>query len=134
MIQIITPKWFQNINKPYLYVYSVFDFFLIQPFERTNWANLGPWIQDIYIYIYKIFIIIYIRKMDSIYSIVHITLPSRYEKIIEDGYLRPFRSIQLKNLWFSNSTDKKLKEFFICSWNWCFLFYSEKKGSVEKDI
>ena len=36
--------------------------------------------------------------MDSIYSIVHITIPSRYEKIIEDGYLRSFRSIQLENL------------------------------------
>ena len=31
--------------------------------------------------------------MDSIYSIVHITIPSRYEKIIEDGYLCPFRSV-----------------------------------------
>jgi len=31
--------------------------------------------------------------MDSIYSIVHITIPSRYEKIIEDGYLRPYRSV-----------------------------------------
>jgi hypothetical protein len=71
--------------------------------------------------------------MDSIYSIVHITIPSRYEKIIEDGYLRPFRSVQLENQRFSNSRDKKLFEFFICSWNWCFLFYSEKKGSMEKD-
>jgi hypothetical protein len=31
--------------------------------------------------------------MDSIYSIVHITIPSRYEKIMEDGYLCPFRSV-----------------------------------------
>ena len=31
--------------------------------------------------------------MDSIYSIVHITIPSRYEKIMEDGYLRPYRSV-----------------------------------------
>ena len=31
--------------------------------------------------------------MDLIYSIVHITIPSRYDKIIEDGYLRPFRSV-----------------------------------------
>ena len=31
--------------------------------------------------------------MESIYSIVHITIPSRYEKIIEDGYLCPFRSV-----------------------------------------
>ena len=31
--------------------------------------------------------------MESIYSIVHITIPSRYEKIIEDGYLRPYRSV-----------------------------------------
>ena len=32
--------------------------------------------------------------MDSIYSIVHITIPSRYEKIIEGGYLRPYRSLE----------------------------------------
>ena len=31
--------------------------------------------------------------MDSIYSIVHITIPSRYEKIMEDGYLCPYRSV-----------------------------------------
>ena len=31
--------------------------------------------------------------MNPIYSIVHITIPSRYEKIMEDGYLRPYRSV-----------------------------------------
>ena len=30
--------------------------------------------------------------MDSIYSIVHITTEKNYKKIMEDGYLRPFRS------------------------------------------
>ena len=49
--------------------------------------------------------------MDLIYSIVHITIPSRYEKIIEDGYLRPSRSVQLENQRFSNSKDKKKLSF-----------------------
>jgi hypothetical protein len=49
-------------------------------------------------YLLKYDKILYIRKMESIYSIVHITIPSRYEKIIEDGYLCPFRSVQLENL------------------------------------
>jgi hypothetical protein len=31
--------------------------------------------------------------MDSIYSIVHITTEENYKKIIEDGYLRPYRSV-----------------------------------------
>ena len=36
--------------------------------------------------------------MDSIYSIVHITTEENYKKIMEDGYLRPYRSVQLENL------------------------------------
>lgn len=32
--------------------------------------------------------------MDSIYSIVHITTEDNYKKIMEDGYLRPYRSVQ----------------------------------------
>jgi len=31
--------------------------------------------------------------MDSIYSIVHITTEENYKKIMEDGYLRPYRSV-----------------------------------------
>lgn len=31
--------------------------------------------------------------MDSIYSIVHITTEKNYKKIMEDGYLRPYRSV-----------------------------------------
>ena len=31
--------------------------------------------------------------MDSIYSIVHITTEGNYKKIMEDGYLRPYRSV-----------------------------------------
>jgi len=31
--------------------------------------------------------------MDSIYSIVHITNEENYKKIMEDGYLRPYRSV-----------------------------------------
>jgi hypothetical protein len=31
--------------------------------------------------------------MDSIYSVVHITIEKRYKKIMEDGYLRPYRSV-----------------------------------------
>lgn len=31
--------------------------------------------------------------MDSIYSIVHITTKENYKKIMEDGYLRPYRSV-----------------------------------------
>ena len=44
----------------------------------------------------NILYIIY-QKMDSIYSIVHITTEGNYKKIMEDGYLRPFRSVQLEN-------------------------------------
>ena len=43
-------------------------------------------------YLLKYDKILYIN-MDLIYSIVHITIPSRYDKIIEDGYLRPYRSV-----------------------------------------
>ena len=43
-------------------------------------------------YLLKYDKILYI-KIDLIYSIVHVTIPSRYEKIIEDRYLRPFRSV-----------------------------------------
>ncbi len=62
-------------------------------------------------YLLKYDKIIYIRKMDSIYSIVHITIPSRYEKIIEDGYLRPYRSVHGTGVF-------------------CFI---QKKESVERD-
>jgi hypothetical protein len=31
--------------------------------------------------------------MDSIYSIVHITSEDNYKKIMEDGYLRPYKSV-----------------------------------------
>ena len=31
--------------------------------------------------------------MDSIYSIVHITTEENYKKIMEDRYLRPYRSV-----------------------------------------
>ena len=57
-------------------------------------------------YLLKYDKILYI-KIDLIYSIVHVTIPSRYEKIIEDRYLRPFRSVQLENQRFPNSNDKK---------------------------
>ncbi len=36
--------------------------------------------------------------MDSIYSIVYITIEKKYKKIMEDGYLRPFSSFKLENL------------------------------------
>jgi hypothetical protein len=31
--------------------------------------------------------------MDSIYSIIHVTTEKNYEKIMKDGYLRPYRSV-----------------------------------------
>ena len=30
--------------------------------------------------------------MDSIYSIIHVTTDKNYEKIMKDGYLRPYES------------------------------------------
>ena len=31
--------------------------------------------------------------MDSIYSIIHVTTEKNYDKIVKDGYLRPYRSV-----------------------------------------
>ena len=61
--------------------------------------------------------------MDSIYSIVHITTEENYKKIMEDGYLRPYRSVhgngvfcfiqkKIPNFWwfgkFAIQLDKKI--------------------------
>ena len=51
--------------------------------------------------------------MDSIYSIVHITSEENYKKIMEDGYLRPYRSVQLENQRFSNLRDKNSSSFYL---------------------
>jgi hypothetical protein len=71
--------------------------------------------------------------MDSIYSIVHITTEENYKKIMEDGYLRPYRSVHGTGvfLFIQKKKDywKKMPNFW---WFGKFVVELDKKILLER--
>lgn len=71
--------------------------------------------------------------MDSIYSIVHITTEENYKKIIEDGYLRPYRSVHgTKVFCFIQKKKNQWKKIPNFRWFGKFAVELDKKILLER--
>ena len=71
--------------------------------------------------------------MDSIYSIVHITTEKNYKKIMEDGYLRPYRSVHgTKVFCFIQKKKDQWKKMPNFKWFGKFAVQLDKKILLER--
>ena len=71
--------------------------------------------------------------MDSIYSIVHITTEDNYKKIMEDGYLRPYRSVNgTKVFCFIQKNKDQWKKIHNFRWFGKFAVELDKKILLER--
>ena len=71
--------------------------------------------------------------MDSIYSIVHITTEENYKKIMEDGYLRPYRSVHGTGVFCSIQKKKdQWKKMPNFQWFGKFAVQLDKKILLER--
>jgi hypothetical protein len=71
--------------------------------------------------------------MDSIYSIVHITTEKNYKKIMEDGYLRPYRSVHgTKVFCFIQKKKDQWKKMPNFQWFGKFAVELDKKILLER--
>jgi serine/threonine protein kinase len=72
--------------------------------------------------------------MDSIYSIVHITTEKNYKKIMEDGYLRPYRSVHgTKVFCFIQKKKDQWKKIVNFRWFGKFAVELDKKILLERN-